>query len=189
MLRSGWIRRLFPRSVEIALVLSIAACLQAQQELRLPSVLASHMVVQQGKPITLWGKAGPRDSIIVRLRNPVGQLLEKKKTWAGEDGSWSVSLAPRNASFQRLSIAISDSEQRLLLSDVLVGEVWLAAGQSNMQLGVPYILGGTGWFTTLTILTCATSASGIFPQVRPSRSQPLSKTWTVSGWWPIRPKG
>ena len=119
-----------------------AAPLIADDHLELPSVLASHMVFQQRRSITIWGKAGSRQTVTVVLRSGAGQQMERQQTIPGLDGDWSVSLAPRTASFQTYAIHITQGRQSILLSDVLVGEVWVAAGQSNMQLSLPYILGG-----------------------------------------------
>jgi sialate O-acetylesterase len=94
-------------------------------DVTLPAVLADHMVVQRGLPVHLWGMAAPHESVAVTFRG------ETKSGTADEDGRWSVFLSPGEAGgpFQ-LSVKATNT---LLLNDVLVGDVWIASGQSNME--------------------------------------------------------
>lgn len=95
-------------------------------EIRLPSVFSDHMVVQRERPIPIWGWATAGKSLAVRLGD--GPEVEAK---AGADGAWRVELPAREAGGPfRLSIR-GDGEK--VVEDVLVGEVWLCSGQSNME--------------------------------------------------------
>lgn len=100
--------------------------LSAQAEVRLPSVLAEHMVVQRQQPVHVWGWASPADAVSVAFRG------ETKSATADELGRWSVYLAPGEAGgpFQ----LVVKSTNTITLNDVLVGDVWVASGQSNMEL-------------------------------------------------------
>jgi sialate O-acetylesterase len=80
------------------------------------------MVLQQGAPVRIWGTASPGESVRVQFE---GQNVSGN---AAEDGKWSVWLRPL-VSAGPLEMKIND----LTLRDVLVGEVWLASGQSNME--------------------------------------------------------
>jgi len=106
----------------------VLLCGPLQAEIEIPSVLGSHMVIQQGRPIVLWGWAGPRETISVRFK---GQTVSAP---AGEDGSWRVTLESVAADANPASLTISGSRSTAVtLVDILVGEVWLCSGQSNME--------------------------------------------------------
>ena len=94
-------------------------------EVTLPSLLADHMVVQRGLPVHAWGMAAPAESVAVTFRG------ETKSTTADELGRWSVYLSPGEAGgpFQ-MTIKGTNT---VVLTDVLVGDVWVASGQSNME--------------------------------------------------------
>jgi sialate O-acetylesterase len=93
----------------------------------LPDVIADAMVLQRERPVSIWGKAEPSEAINVSF---AGQT---KKTVADKDGKWRVTLDPLRASATRAVLTIA-GKNKIELKDILVGEVWLVAGQSNMQL-------------------------------------------------------
>jgi sialate O-acetylesterase len=100
--------------------------------LRLPAVLGDHMVLQQGRPVPVWGWAEPGTEITVRF---AGQAVTAT---AGADHGWRVTLAPLAASAEprELRIEANDAAEPRVLKNVLVGEVWVCSGQSNMQWSV-----------------------------------------------------
>ena len=97
----------------------------ARADVTLPALLADHMVVQRGLPVHVWGMAAPHETVSVTFRG------ETKATTADDDGRWSVYLSPGEAGgpFQ-LSIKATNT---IVLNDILVGDVWVASGQSNME--------------------------------------------------------
>jgi len=107
------------------LILALSVSL-AQAELRLPAVISDHMVLQAGKPAAIWGWADAGDAITVEF---AGQT---KTAAAGVDGRWSLRLEPLTASAQPRALRVNDR----VIRDVLVGEVWLASGQSNMAMQI-----------------------------------------------------
>ncbi|MFZ0958576.1 MAG: sialate O-acetylesterase, partial [Candidatus Sulfotelmatobacter sp.] len=106
-------------------VLILFATVSAAANVTLPALLADHMVVQRGLPVHVWGTAAPHESVTVTFRG------ETKSGTADDLGRWSVSLAPGEAGgpFQMSVIAANT----ITLNDVLVGDVWVASGQSNME--------------------------------------------------------
>ncbi len=105
-------------------------------QVTLPKILASHMVIQRDLPVQVWGMASPGEFVSVNFRGEVGV------TRAGELGRWSLYLKPGAAGgpFQMTVQGTPTAEtghaspgQILKLDDVLVGDVWLASGQSNME--------------------------------------------------------
>jgi sialate O-acetylesterase len=115
-----------PARVAIAAAyLLIVAAVSARAEVTLPSLLADHMVVQRGLPVHLWGKASEHENISVTFRG------ETQTTTADDLGRWSLYLSPGEAGgpFQMVIKAANTIQ----LNDVLVGDVWVASGQSNME--------------------------------------------------------
>ena len=93
--------------------------------IKLPALFCDHMVLQREKPLPVWGWAEPGEAIAVSI---AGQCA---RTVAGSDGRWKVTLPalPVGGPFE---MTIND----VTLRDVLVGEVWIGSGQSNMQFNV-----------------------------------------------------
>lgn len=92
----------------------------------LPSLLAEHMVLQRGVPIHIWGKASPGEEVSISFRT------ETRSATADELGRWSVYLKPAEADGP-FPMTIK-GQNTILLNDIWVGDVWVAAGQSNMEL-------------------------------------------------------
>ena len=95
-------------------------------EVRLARVFGDHMVLQADVPIPVWGQAAPGERVAVRL---AGGLYEAT---ADASGSWSCETPALAASHQPIEFGVSGSN-RIALANVVVGEVWLCAGQSNME--------------------------------------------------------
>ena len=106
----------------------VLLCGALQAEITVPSILGSHMVIQQNQPIVLWGWASPQETVNVKFK---GQTASAE---ADEDGSWRIALDPEKADSNPASLTISGSRSAsITLVDVLIGEVWLCSGQSNME--------------------------------------------------------
>ena len=108
----------------VALVLSLATV--ARANVTLPDVISSGMVLQRAQAVPIWGKADPGEAVTVSFND---------KTWtttAASDGRWFIRLPPLKAIATPLVLTI-EGRNKIELTDILVGEVWLVAGQSNMQ--------------------------------------------------------
>jgi sialate O-acetylesterase len=97
----------------------------ARAELRLPAIISDHMVLQRNQPNPLWGWDTPGTEVKVTF---AGQT---KSARAGADGKWTVKLEPLPANDKPQNLTIVGTETREV-QDVLVGEVWMCSGQSNM---------------------------------------------------------
>ncbi|MHC4983161.1 MAG: sialate O-acetylesterase [Planctomycetota bacterium] len=95
------------------------------QELRLPNVIASHMVLQRDVEVPIWGWADAGEKVTVVLGE------HESTATAGPDGKWMVRLPAMSAGGPH-KITVSAASRSIELEDVLVGEVWLCSGQSNM---------------------------------------------------------
>ena len=111
-----------------AVVFVICMCIgiMAKAQPSLPKILGNDMVLQQKKPVPIWGTAGAGEKISVRFKQQI------KTTVAGADGRWKIILDPLTASAKPADMKIS-GKNTITLHNILVGEVWLCSGQSNME--------------------------------------------------------
>jgi len=118
------------------LMFALLPCATVSAEVTLPNILASHMVVQRDLPVHVWGLAAPGEEVSVSFRG------ETRSTKAGQLGRWSLYLAPGVAGGPFAMVVKGTPEaaggdaahaQTVTLDDVLVGDVWVASGQSNME--------------------------------------------------------
>ena len=87
-----------------------------------------HAVLQRGMKVPVWGWSQPGTKVTVEFAG------QKKSATAGKDGKWVAELKDLKASFEPASLVIQEQGGKTeTLEDILVGEVWLASGQSNMQ--------------------------------------------------------
>ena len=98
----------------------------ASAEVRLPSVIGSHMVLQRDEAVPIWGWAEVGEAVTVEFH---GKKVSAK---ADKDGRWEVKLPASKANSKGAKLTIKGSNE-IVLEDVLVGEVWLCSGQSNME--------------------------------------------------------
>lgn len=102
----------------------LCVCCPLYGAVRLPALFADHMVIQRNEPVHVWGKAAPGEEVAVFFRGA------QQSTKADSLGLWSVQLAPgREGGPFELSVR---GENTITFKDVLVGDVWIASGQSNM---------------------------------------------------------
>jgi sialate O-acetylesterase len=94
------------------------------------NIFSDHMVLQRDAAVPIWGKAGVGASVTVAF---AGQAV---KTKTDKEGRWKLALGPMKASAKGRSLEISCGDERVAIADVLVGDVWFAGGQSNMDYKV-----------------------------------------------------
>ena len=111
----------------ITLVLvPLAAATQAEQT-RLAAIFTDHMILQRELPVAIWGTGAAGDTVTVAFAG------QKKSTTIDPSGQWQVKLDPLAASAVARDLTVESKGQKINLTDVVVGEVWLASGQSNME--------------------------------------------------------
>ena len=95
----------------------------------LPDMLSDNMVIQQNSSIKLWGTAKAKTSVKIKVSwSTVPYTCRSEK-----NGQWQISIQTNAASFQKHTITISDGKL-ITIQNVLIGEVWLCSGQSNMEM-------------------------------------------------------
>ncbi len=111
-----------------AWVLVLVLSCVARADVKLPAVFGDHMVLQRDVPLAVWGWADPGEKVTVTLGE------QSKTATAGQDGRWKIKLDPLPAGGPH--VLKVQGKNTLERSDVLVGEVWLCSGQSNMAMTV-----------------------------------------------------
>lgn len=96
---------------------------------RLPAIFGDHMVLQRDTGVPVWGWADPGETVTVTAGG------DKASATAGPDGQWSVKLAKLAASSKPIEVTVT-GKNTITLTDVLVGDVWVCSGQSNMEFGI-----------------------------------------------------
>jgi sialate O-acetylesterase len=140
----------------------------------LPSVFGDNMVLQRAKQVPVWGNAAPGEKVTVAFAG------QEKSTTASERGIWQVTLDPLTASKTPQPFVVS-GENTITLKDVLVGEVWLCSGQSNME-----------WSVAQSANPSEEKAAANFPEIRhfkvPRTASAFARGDTKAGWQVCSPE-
>ena len=154
----------------LVLAAANAAASSARADVSLNNMFGDHMVLQQGIANRVWGRAEPGEKVTVSI---AGQAQE---TTAGADGEWEVRLAAITEYGGPHTLTVKGTNE-ISFSDVLVGEVWICSGQSNMQWAVnqsndPDLEKAAATFPTIRLLSV--------PQVGTQEPQ-----WNFNGKWTV----
>jgi len=98
-------------------------------------------VLQASLPVTIWGRSGPLTAVTVTFAG------QEKTTTSDEEGLWRVQLNPLPPSTESRTLAATSGGRKAVISDVVVGEVWIASGQSNMVWPLDKVEGGPASLT------------------------------------------
>ena len=152
----------------------------AEGKVTLPGPISSHMVLQRERPLPIWGWADVGEEVTVEF----GGVTAKGK--ADEQGSWRVVLPAMKAD-QRARRMVIRGKNTIVLDDILVGEVWVASGQSNMEKPLGPAIGQTpcnDWKEEV--------AAAKFPQIRLLEMLPRDAEEPASDadcdWFPCSPQ-
>ena len=117
------------RFISVAAMLGLLPAATASAKITVSNLFTNHAILQRDAVIPVWGWAKPGESVTVRFAG------QQRMATAGAKGKWMVHLAPLHADAQGRTMVISGGN-RVEIHDVLVGDVWLCSGQSNMQFPV-----------------------------------------------------
>jgi sialate O-acetylesterase len=163
-------------SAPLAVAQQATAEAKTATKLSLASIFSDHMVLQRDVKLPIWGHAEPGAKVEVQLAGTT------KEATADKDGKWSVSFSPLKAGGGPLELSVKSSDETVHMTDVLVGDVWVASGQSNME-----------WPMEKTNDAESEIAAADWPEIRfvdvpnvPS-DKPLDSFKSAS-WQPIKPE-
>jgi sialate O-acetylesterase len=112
----------------IALVSLANRALGAEEkQLSLASIFSDHMVLQRELKALIWGTAAPGANVTVAIAG------QKHEATADSEGKWRVKLEPMPAGSEPVDLTVSSGDETVRMTDILVGDVWVASGQSNME--------------------------------------------------------
>lgn len=126
-------RRRSPRAARLVAVawITLVVAPAPAADLVLPAIFSDHMVLQRDKPVPVWGWAAPGDEVTVEFAG------QSRRATAGGDGRWKLELTPLTAAADARPFVVKAARGgTITVNDVLVGEVWLGSGQSNMAMQV-----------------------------------------------------
>ncbi len=117
----------FHRVAAAACLTAFLSAIPAEAKVKLPAVIGPNMVLQRDMTLPIWGWDKPGQSVTVKIDG------QSHTSTAGKDGLWEVKLKPLSSrSGKPLTMTVTGSSERVL-KNILVGEVWICSGQSNMQ--------------------------------------------------------
>ncbi|HEY0456537.1 MAG TPA: sialate O-acetylesterase [Verrucomicrobiae bacterium] len=111
-----------------ALLILLTGTLPASADVKLPGLFSDHMVLQMGAPIRIWGWADPGEQVTVVCGGNSGKVT------ADANGKWMLRLPPVKST-EPFAIKVQ-GKNAVTIEDVVMGEVWVASGQSNMEFGL-----------------------------------------------------
>lgn len=151
----------------------VALATAASAQSLLAPVFTDHAVLQRGQPIRVWGAAKPGETVEVDLAGAT--------TSATTDalGRWSAVLPPREPGAP-LELTVRAGDARQAISDLLVGDVWLCSGQSNMELPVRRAMGGEYEVAAATDPNIRLLQTGRVSLPAPTSALPKEAVWRVA---------
>ena len=142
-------------------------------KLELNSLFSDHMVLQQKDSITFWGKSSPLTKI-----NVITSWGEKSLTESNKKGEWKLNILTPSAGGPYV-IDVKTSKDKISIKDVLIGEVWLASGQSNMEMDFDYCCNTTD-YSEFEMTTADFSQIRMFNVTKNIQSSPVNN---LDGKW------
>lgn len=118
-------------AIVLGIIALLAVPLASRADVKLPAIFSEHMVLQQQMPIAVWGTASPGEEVAVSFRG------RHETAKADESGNWRVKLQPLEMGDpDELRV---EGKNAIVFHDVVVGEVWVCSGQSNMEMGISQV--------------------------------------------------
>ena len=99
----------------------------ATAQLQLAKIFSDNMMLQRDKPIVIWGKAAPGNTVTVSFAN------SKADTIAQKDTAWKIILPRQKAQTVPQTLTVQSGQQTISINNILIGDIWLCMGQSNME--------------------------------------------------------
>ncbi len=173
--------RLFTLCIILSATVFFPTLTRAADGLKVCNLFADHMVLQQKDDVAIWGKAGKGEAVSVEA-----SWGKTASAVADKAGNWRLNIGTPKAGGP-YNITIKAGNDLITINDVLIGEVWLASGQSNMDLPL------SGWGTTDTIMHGAEAIRNAnHPKIRflkvpfSTSAEPLDSLG--GNWTPLSPK-
>ena len=117
---------------KIGIVALLLMVVSAQAKVKLPHLVSDNMIIQQQTDVRLWGWAKPGRKVTATT----SWSSQRAEVKTDKQGRWLLTVKSPKASYEPLSITFDDGDGKVTINNVLAGEVWVCAGQSNMEMPV-----------------------------------------------------
>lgn len=159
------------KRIKILLICSLSVMVWAlRAEVKVAHIFSDNMVLQQNQPIKIWGVADRNETVEVKFRQ------QTKKVKADKKGNWSVQLSPETYGGP-YTLEVKGKSNVISLNNILIGEVWLCSGQSNME-----------WTVANSMNAPKEIAQADFPQIRAfnvKKDMSFSPQSDLTGSWDV----
>ena len=146
-------------------------------KIKLPSIIASNMVLQRNTTVKIWGWATPGEKISIKAR----WISEILKITASENGRWEIAIKT-TLSKESQSIQLKSSESNINLENILFGEVWVCSGQSNMRMPLKGYTGQPTFEGNLSVATSKNTNLRLFSITENGSPSPLDSVSNYKKW-------
>ena len=146
-------------------------------KIKLPSIIASNMVLQRNTSVKIWGWATPGEKISIKA----SWISEKLKITASENGRWEIAIKT-TLSKEPQSIQLKSSESNINLENILFGEVWVCSGQSNMRMPLKGYTGQPTFEGNLAVATSKNTNLRLFSITENGSPSPLDSISNYKKW-------
>ena len=155
----------------------------AVAEIKLPAIVSSNMVLQRNTSVVLWGWADPGEKISVEA----SWLSEPKSTTTDDAGNWKIEVTTDDSK-EPHNIRIKGEAQEIILENILLGEVWVCSGQSNMQQPLRGYQGQPTFGSTMAVAKSRNPNLRLFTVDRVGSKTPLKDLDKYNGWQESSPE-
>ena len=167
------------------IVLVFMFSLSGNAKVSLNNIFDNNMVLQRDKPVRIWGWASPGEKVQVSFKS------QHLQTEADEKGEWQVYLKPMPASTSPHSLTVTGEENQIVYSNILLGDVWILGGQSNMEFHLEKVYDGdleilaakNNNIRLMTIPYASSARKGLDNIERLSQFNPWDGTYEDKGSW------
>ena len=126
----------FKQKIKCMLILfAIVITFNVSAQLVMPSIFSDNMVLQRDAKIPVWGKASPMANVSVKFHG------QERLVTADKEGNWKVYLSPVSVDNNPRKMLVASGGSKIIFKNILVGEVWLCSGQSNMKFELKTAIG------------------------------------------------
>ena len=146
-------------------------------KIKLPSIIASNMVLQRNTSVKIWGWATPGEKISIKA----SWISEILKITASENGRWEIAIKT-TLSKESQSIQLKSSESNINLENILFGEVWVCSGQSNMRMPLKGYTGQPTFEGNLSVATSKNTNLRLFSITENGSPSPLDSVSNYKKW-------
>jgi len=146
-------------------------------KIKLPSIIASNMVLQRNTTVKIWGWASPGEKISIKAT----WISEIVKITASENGRWEIAIKT-TLSKEPQSIQLKSSQSNINLDNILFGEVWICSGQSNMRMPLKGYTGQPTFEGNLSVATSKNSNLRLFSITENGSPTPLDSVSNYKKW-------